>query len=157
MQGAVDFTPVLLPPARSEVIHVTRQIAPQGWAFFTKDAQSEFIVPYVLNEGKLVNRSIPVGASATWALGFDRSGRAQGAEIATFLQGVGHARWRPCRSERACQEVAGGDSSQVKNAWSTPSLCGEVLLIARKPVPWQWRTLRTDPLPQEAILLDVVC
>jgi len=48
-QGAVGFTPAVVPPFRNEVIHYTRQLAPQGWAFFTKDAQSESLFPLNCN------------------------------------------------------------------------------------------------------------
>ncbi len=156
-QGAIDFTPAVLPPARNDVVHVTRQIAPQGWAFFTKDAQSDYIVPFEVSGGALRDRSTPVGASASWALGFDRVGRAQGAEIATFLQGVGQDAWTSCGSRDDCAAVADDVPLPVSNARNDATLCGDLLLIAQKPVPWEWRGLQTDARPREAIRLDIAC
>ncbi|PYY32398.1 SdpA family antimicrobial peptide system protein [Curtobacterium sp. MCBD17_030] len=158
MQGAVSFTPAVVPPARNDVVHLTRQIAPQGWAFFTKDAQSAYIVPFEVSRGGLIDRSIAVGASAQWAFGFNRAGRSQGAEIATFLHGVGQRAWTNCGTDETCYaEADAAKPLRVKNPRMEPTLCGRVLLVAQKPVPWEWRFLRATPLPQEAILLDVAC
>jgi antimicrobial peptide system SdpA family protein len=136
---------------------VTRQIAPQGWAFFTKDAQSDYIVPFEVSDEALRDRSVPVGASASWALGFNRVGRSQGAEIATFLQGVGQDAWTSCRSHDDCEALADEEPLRVSNLRNDATLCGDMLLIAQKPVPWEWRNLQTDARPQEAIHLDVAC
>jgi antimicrobial peptide system SdpA family protein len=157
MQGAVDSTPAVLPPARNDVVHVTRQIAPQGWAFFTKDAQSDFIVPFGVSAGELIDRSIAVGASAEWAFGFNRAGRSQGAEIASFLQGVGRAAWTRCTTAAACDAVVVGDPLDVENPLEQPTLCGEMLLVAEKPVPWEWRDLEAEPRLQEALHVDIAC
>ncbi|PYY38797.1 hypothetical protein DEJ32_10135 [Curtobacterium sp. MCPF17_046] len=158
MQGAVSFTPAVVPPARNEIAHVTRQMAPQGWAFFTKDAQSAYIVPFEVSGGRLVDRSVAVGASSNWAFGFDRTGRSQGAEIATFLHGVGQRTWTNCETEEDCDAVAeDAKPLRVENPHKEPTLCGKVLLVAEKPVPWEWRNLRARPLPQEAVFLDVAC
>ncbi|MWV29756.1 SdpA family antimicrobial peptide system protein [Rathayibacter iranicus] len=156
-QGAVSFRPSVLPPARNDVIQVTRQIAPQGWAFFTKDAQSDYLVPFEVSDNSLVNRSVDVSASAEWALGFNRMGRAQGAEIATFLQGVGQGAWTKCGTENACEAVAAGEPLRVHNPRNNPTLCGELLLVAQKPVPWEWRNLQAEARFHEAIFLDVAC
>lgn len=156
-QGAVNFTPPVLPPARNDVIQVTRQLAPQGWAFFTKDAQSDYLVPFEVLDDSLVNRSIAVSASAGWALGFNRMGRAQGAEIATFLQGVGQGAWTKCGTEDACEAVAARAPLRVENPRNNPTLCGELLLVSQKPVPWEWRNLQAEARRQEAIFLDVAC
>lgn len=156
-QGAVDFTPAVLPPARNEVVHITRQIAPQGWAFFTKDAQSEYVVPYAVSGQELTDRSIPVGASARWSFGFNRTGRTQGAEIATFLQGLSKKDWTPCHTATSCRAVLATAPRPVDNPRTAPSLCGRLVLIAERPVPWEWRKLRSAERLTEAIYLDARC
>lgn len=157
-EGAVGFTPALILPARNEFAHLSKQLAPQGWAFFTKDVHSEFIVPYkVLDDDTLVRESLPVGASAQWAFGLDRAGRSQGAEIAGFLQGVDELQWTKCANADECRAVEETTAIQVRNGLNRPTLCGSMLLVASQPVPWEWRNLNAAPEEREALHVDVTC
>lgn len=156
-QGAVSFTPAVVPPFRNEVVHYTRQLAPQGWAFFTKNAQSKFVVPYGLQSAGMKSLAGPVGASWEYALGFDRSGRAQGSEVAMVLSGVGKNQWAQCSSIESCGVAARSSPVRTRNVRTGPTICGDVLLVAMQPVPWEWRDLRSRPTPAEAIQLQIRC
>lgn len=57
----------------------------------------------------------------------------------------------------ACEAVAAGEPLRVQNPRNNPTLCGELVLVAQKPVPWEWRNLQAEARCQEAIFLDVAC
>lgn len=157
LQGALSSTPAFVAPYRNEVAHFTRQLAPQGWAFFTKDAQSRFVIPYAISDRGLKATANPVGASPRFAFGFNRAGRSQGAEIASLLRGVGQDRWRSCHSPEECADKIHGAGVETRNERHDPSICGEVLLVAAEPVPWEWRDLSTGPSIEQALRLRVRC
>lgn len=145
-------------PGQRFVTPYLREIAPQGWAFFTKDAQSEYVVPYrVEHDRRFVDVARGSGSNARWLFGWDRRGRAQGVEIAALLADIPRDRWRTCAASEPCESGSSAKPLRVRNPMSEPALCGPLQLRAFRPIPWAWRSLTTEPELVETIALDVRC
>ncbi|MGW2747583.1 SdpA family antimicrobial peptide system protein [Streptomyces sp. NPDC001450] len=146
-------------PAQKSVRHTVVNLAPQGWAFFTKSARDPEIRPY----GKQSDgwRSLALGphSSARNFFGLDRVSRAQGVEIAMVLSAARAKDWRPCTEGREkCLTAFGAPVRTIKNISPEPTLCGTVGLLQERPTPWAWRDLIPDSHSVErAMVLKVTC
>lgn len=143
-------------PAGAEVGAELSRLMPQGWAFFTKPTTSATPVGFERQQGDWVVVAGLPNAQWRFALGLDRSGRRQGVEMASVLDGIGKSAWTACRGrpmERCVRQ------SRVRNATNPldhPTLCGETVLAGVKPVPWQWRQLRQQTtFVSEVVRLDI--
>jgi antimicrobial peptide system SdpA family protein len=145
-------------PGQRVVSPYLREMAPQGWAFFTKDAQSEYVVPYRSEDDqRFVDLGYGSGSNPRWAFGWNRQGRAQGVEIAALLADIPKERWTTCAASDSCESRSSAAPVSVRNPMSRPTLCKRLQLRAFKPVPWAWRSLTTEPDLVEMISLDVRC
>lgn len=146
-------------PFQSEMSPAMRKIFPQGWAFFTKPADSEALVPYRLDGDSAVRMSVGEYAEPSNAFGFDRSKRRQGVESALLLRGIGKSAWQQCAGADvgACATKAPKPVRRA-NTLPSPSLCGPVVIAAEKVTPWKWRCLRDTPrFVTEVVRLEVTC
>lgn len=152
---------ILESPIQSKIGSSFREVLPQGWAFFTKSVGDDNLVPYAISTSVESRKKIVApNASPEYIFGWDRTPRAQGAEIAVLLQGIGKEKWNSCENEMAdgCLAVALKKPLKVKNLLYKPTLCGPILLIAETTTPWEWRNLVPEKsIPSEALMLDVTC
>ncbi|MGR0158441.1 SdpA family antimicrobial peptide system protein [Paenarthrobacter nitroguajacolicus] len=93
--------------------------------------------------------------------GVSRDGRAQGVEVALISGGSKPGEWSDCESpaiQECAAQVQETPEVSVSNPVSSPSVCGDVILIQTTPVPWSFRnqtTLREKA--EKAIKLRVEC
>ncbi len=140
-----------------------RVLLPQGWGFFTRDPREARIIPFGLDtEGEWTELGLGPHSRARWLFGLDRRSRAQGLEIGTLFGAVPDDAWVDCDSgptsmePRACLDAA--SPLQVDNPSPIPSLCGQIGLVRREPVPWAWRGAADQiEMPAQVLRLDVRC
>ncbi|MFE7410246.1 SdpA family antimicrobial peptide system protein [Streptomyces laurentii] len=146
-------------PAQKEARHTVINMAPQGWAFFTKSPRDVEVVPYGNRSGRWQPLSMTPHSSPKNAFGLDRASRAQGVEIAMVLSAAKKADWHPCERDReSCLTKFGTPARTIKNTSPEPSLCGTVGLLQERPTPWAWRDLVDDThTPERVMVLRVTC
>lgn len=149
---SLPFNPVRL-PLGSE-LRVTA-LMPQGWKFFTRNPQEEDLSVYA-KVGDTWAPALKVPhARATNAFGLDRASRAQGLEIGTLSSLHANSGWKSCQKQPLeCETDAPLVTSTTARA---PSVCGEILLVRQKPVPWAWRNVKNLVMPSSLLRLDVRC
>jgi len=147
-------------PGQAPLAPVVQQLMPQGWGFFTKPADSEILEPFASGSSDLLPLSTLPNASPMHGFGWSRRGREQGVEMAQLLQGKDENDWFKCtpREPGDCVDRAAAHLHESSNRWPIPSLCGRVVIIATRVVPWAFRHLESDPRrPTQAIGLNVEC
>ncbi|PZE80633.1 SdpA family antimicrobial peptide system protein [Curtobacterium sp. MCBD17_032] len=145
-------------PGQGDVGAVLSRVAPQGWAFFTKPARSATPTAYVQHGGRWIQVAGLSNAQFRFLGGLSREGRRQGVEMASVLAGIPRGAWRRCHGGDVARCVSDQRRRFVVNPLPHPTLCGDVLLAATKPTPWEWRHLSRDrTYVGEAIALEVSC
>jgi len=114
-----------------------KRALPQGWGFFTKSGRDPSISPYSVRNGKAQNISMAPVGQPKYALGFSRTGRAQGIEVGILLQNLVGA-WTSCldlTSVDECVDTAAkkSPSRTVENPTPDPTVCGDTLLLESEP------------------------
>ncbi|MEU5150688.1 SdpA family antimicrobial peptide system protein [Streptomyces yangpuensis] len=150
---------VITLPAQNKVKHTVVNIAPQGWAFFTKSPRDPEVVPYKKTPEGWQTLSLTPHASPHNAFGLDRESRAQGVEIAMLLAAAQKSDWRDCTdSGQTCLSSSGDTARQLENSSPDPTLCGTVGLLQERPTPYAWRDLVPEPHSTERVMvLEVTC
>lgn len=138
------------------------ELVPQGWAFFTKPPSESEIVPFSVENGEeLVSALAPPQAELRNLLGLSRSQRAQGPELAGYVNQV--HRWVDCNSNepRLCaQDLVdkGLMPHKVDSITPAPSLCGSIVALETEPIRWSFREFSTSTrTAKRAALLEVSC
>lgn len=139
---------------------VAAEVMPQGWSFFTKPPNDPEVVPYLVrSDGSLAYASQFPNAAPENLFGISRVQRAQGPEMA-FLANHG-TEWHTCTAgaEPDCRRLAADSPGDpVENTAPSPTLCGRVVLVETRPVPWAYRNEYSGwRLDSRATGLDVTC
>lgn len=150
---------VITLPGQKDVRHAIANLAPQGWAFFTKSPREPEIGPYRKSPADWKPLALTPHSSPRNVFGLNRESRAQGVEIALLLSGAQNDDWRECTDGRQqCLNDFGAPARRVENRSPDPTLCGTVGLLREKPTPWAWRDLVPEPHSPEAVMvLEVTC
>jgi antimicrobial peptide system SdpA family protein len=129
-------------------------VAPQAWGYFSSPRAETFEV-YRLGAGGWSRLDAPIAAAAN-LFGLRRTTVNHGAEFRNIVSQVGN-RWTET-ALTAEQIPDAPDHVVVEDYAREPHLCGDVLLIARPPVPWAWARSPTRPaLATKFVRLDVRC
>ncbi|MFE7621012.1 SdpA family antimicrobial peptide system protein [Streptomyces sp. NPDC057496] len=146
-------------PGQKEARHTVVNLAPQGWAFFTKSPRDPEVVPFKKAPGDWKPISLTPHASPHNAFGLDRESRAQGVEIAILLSAAQKKDWRECSDSRQrCLKSFGSPARRVENGSPDPTLCGTIGLLQERPTPWAWRDLVPEShSPERVMVLEVTC
>jgi antimicrobial peptide system SdpA family protein len=154
LSGSVEDSP-LRASARTRLNLLA--LCPQGWSFFTRDPREPVDRVYRRQGTALAYSSVANGSLAN-LLGLRRAARAINVELAGLLAGVPEGRWRDCRQAvEKCVEP-GADAIVVENRALVRSLCGELVIERRPPVPWAWSgSPRPVDMPARILLLRAEC
>jgi len=145
----------LLPSAQRR--NRLRLVMPEGWAFFTRDAQEPDLYVYRQLEDGTVSlegredRSFPLA-------GADRRVRIRRGAVASLADVIGPDHWSDCRGDvAACARAS-------KTAPARPprppflDACGSILLERRKPAPWMWYRRNTEfRMPSQIAKVVIPC
>jgi antimicrobial peptide system SdpA family protein len=155
LHGSMPHNPVAL-PGEGQIRMV--QWLPQGWSFFTADGRAERSFAFLKRDDGWT-LAVPLhNASPATLFGVDRSRRAQGAELGGLFGRVPVDAWTPCSGTLdACLDAA-NVSLQISSLAPFPTLCGEVGLVAQRPVPYAWARAGGDiVMPSRVAKLRVTC
>jgi antimicrobial peptide system SdpA family protein len=133
-------------------------IAPQGWAFFTRNPREAADRIYAGPGPAWVQVTYTNSSPRNW-LGLKRDARALNVELASLLADVDPAQWGDCQGEiAACVRQEDPPAVAVVNRSLTRVLCGEILVERRPPAPWAWsRSQRPVLMPARIARLEVRC
>ena len=133
-------------------------IAPQGWAFFTRDPREPVDRVYTRSGPEWVQVTYTNSSRRNW-LGLKRDARALNVELASLLSEVDPALWRNCPGRlETCLRERDVPAVAVVNRSRIRALCGEILVERRPPAPWAWsRAKRPVLLDSKIARLDVRC
>ncbi|MEU1312727.1 SdpA family antimicrobial peptide system protein [Streptomyces cinnamoneus] len=151
---------VLSLPGQKQARSTVANVAPQGWAFFTKSPRDVEVLPYRRTpDGTWTSLALTPHSSPRNAFGLDRASRSQGIEISLLLNLAEKKEWKECEENDLPGCLANARSSRkVKNPSPEPTVCGRVALVQEKPVPWAWRDLVDErTTPERYLAMDVTC
>ncbi len=154
--AALPFNPVRLPGVRGRDI---RTIAPQGWAFFTRDPQEERLLVRVPDaSGNWSSEATTTSSAPRHLFGALRSARAQSLEMNSLLSKVRPEQWTACdEAPDACLSRR-EERIALVNSDTTPTLCGAVGFVLQRPIPWAWaRRLGDVQIDSKVLLAQVSC
>jgi antimicrobial peptide system SdpA family protein len=153
---ALPYNAVRLPFA-AEMRRVV--LAPQGWAFFTRDPREEKQTLFARGADRAW-RSALLAPHARLAntLGLNRRSRSQGVEAAMLMEHAPDEAYVECREAPSACLLRLPAGVKVRNASSHPTLCGAVAVVLQPPVPWAWLgTRRPVVMPSRILPLEVSC
>lgn len=110
-------------------------IAPQAWGFFGSPREAHTEV-YRLRDGAWERADSPLGSAAN-LFGLRKAILSHGPEFRTLESQV-EARWLTADLTEGQLPEAAVEPVAVNNLARHPRLCGEVLFVARPPLPWAW-------------------
>jgi antimicrobial peptide system SdpA family protein len=142
-----------LAPETKRAANVVREILPEGWSFFTKSPREAFVVAF--DEDGLELGTAP-NAQPRWAFGLNRTSRLGGIDVDRVIEKLDRDAWRPCHGAAtvsACSADLKPQRVRIKDA--TQSLCGNVILARKEPVPWAFRGTKA-PIEQ-VVAVEVEC
>lgn len=122
-------------------VSAVQQVAPQGWAFFTKSPRSEVYYAYAASSSgtwEPANRG--PNAQPKYLFGLNRESRLTEFDVQTLVAEAEKSWWTECPSssnDQECLDRAASHSIAVSGY--DLRLCGEVGLLRREPVPWAYR------------------
>ena len=139
-------------------------LAPQGWAFFTRDPREPVDRVYARPGAgpsigpEWVQVTYTNSSRRNW-LGLKRDARALNVELASLLAEVDPAQWSDCPDRlETCLRDRDVPAVAVVNRSRTRALCGDLLVERRPPAPWAWsRAKRPVLLASRIARLDVRC
>lgn len=132
-------------------------LIPEGWGFFTKSPRDPEMQVAVLHGGRLEKLNIVSSFQAKYAFGFDRLSRAQGLEIDGLLSQLKTSNlWQGCQQEVSVCAQHLPVQKQLVNSVQFPTLCGNLVLFERRPIPWAYRDSKPI-MPSRLTRVEVVC
>ena len=132
-------------------------LIPEGWGFFTKNPRDPEIQVAVLHNGRLEKLNIVSSFEAKYAFGFNRLSRAQGLELDNLLgQLQTSGLWHDCQQKASVCAQSLSVQKRLLNSAAFPTLCGDLVLFERRPVPWAYRNMNPN-MPSRLIRVEVVC
>ncbi|WP_372410820.1 SdpA family antimicrobial peptide system protein [Streptomyces luteireticuli] len=138
---------------------LSARFLPQSWAFFTKPPSDPEFVPYTVSGDGVAYASRLPNSRADNLYGLTRRQRAQGPEVANMANQV--REWKDCEElEGDCPAVVAGSSAPVSvtNPSPVPTLCGRLVLVETRPVPWKFRDkYKGWRLDKKAALVEAKC
>ncbi|RSS45609.1 SdpA family antimicrobial peptide system protein [Streptomyces sp. WAC07061] len=138
---------------------LSARLLPQSWAFFTKPPSDPEFVPYLVSDGGVAPAALLPNSRAENLYGLTRRQRAQGPEVAAMANQV--RTWRDCEGiDGDCPAVVAGSPGavSVENTSPVPTLCGRVVLVETRPVPWKFRDRYEGwRLDKKAAVVEATC
>jgi antimicrobial peptide system SdpA family protein len=126
----------------SSIRLVQLSLLPQGWSFFTRDPREPTDVVYRMT-GTGLEALTFANTSQRSLFGLSRRARVHDAELMALLAPVMQSTWKPCDVDPAgCGARYSGAPLEVANWAPTRMICGDIVVVRSRPVPWAWRRAR---------------
>lgn len=152
-KAALPDNPIELP---FEEVANAESWLPQGWGFFTRDAQEPWREVYLrASTGWQPDRAAQSDRLKSLA-GLRRSPRRQALELAALTEVAWGAYATGCATHPS-QCLDGLEPIPVENRFPGATICGDVGVVERAPVPYEWREFENVEMPSTVIRLEVRC
>jgi antimicrobial peptide system SdpA family protein len=131
---------------------------PEGFSFFTRDPRESQTEIFQLLDGDLVSVTNKNGSYKNW-FGVKRITRAINLDIGYLLSRIEEEDWIACNTAiQTCLDQTQNLFVELKSNYEKPLLCGEYVLLSRKPVPWAWaKNVHPEQMPLEYVRIYIVC
>lgn len=154
LHAALPASPFTLPGPPAGTV---RALVPQGWAFFTKSPRSRSAEVFRHRpDGGWRDITAGTRARPRSLMGLDRTGRAQGTEVAMLIAVVPERSWRDCERRPTDCLAEAPVAHTIVNRSTHHSVCGEVGIVLQDVLPWAWRDLPTT-MPSKVLRVRVTC
>jgi antimicrobial peptide system SdpA family protein len=111
----------------------------------------------VLHGGRLDKLNIVSSFEVKYAFGFNRLSRAQGFELDGLLnQLLTSSLWHDCQQNVSVCAQNLLVQKQLVNSVQFRTLCGNLVLFERRPIPWAYRNINPI-MPSRLTRVEVVC
>jgi antimicrobial peptide system SdpA family protein len=154
--SAIPFNAVRLPGER--LVNI-RYWSPQGWAFFTRDPQEDWLLFYRRGrDGSWTDAGLAPNGRVRHLFGFDRKPRAQLTEVAVLIQRVSRNGWASCRDAlpQCFEQIS--VASELVNDLPSPTLCGSIGFAFQEQLPWAWsQAMPSIIMPARVAKVNVQC
>lgn len=153
------------PTTSNGFVSIVQQVLPQGWSFFTRDATSQDMTAYNLNDsGEWDEYPYFPAAHPQNNFGVSRIGRAHGIELGTLNQELTNDAWTPCETQESIEGCLSKNRSalhsptEVANIQPNAHLCGKMMLVQYNHIDWSYREYADDELvPAQFAAIDAKC
>lgn len=147
----MPFSPIKM-PAKSNLF--PGLLAPQGWAFFTRNPREEQLYVYERENESWKLKTLP---NSYFFLGAGRDMRTQSSEVNDLLANVYNKKWVEFNSPINFYEIEKMTPIHIKNKLLHPTICGDVFIKAVAPKPWAWSKNEKFIMPYKIVRLNVTC
>jgi len=134
-------------------------LAPQGWAFFTRDAREEKVILLAYGRSGKLEKIQHAGFHSDYSFGLNRQARKIQMEYSIVTTQMDSLQWIPFKgSIDSLSRFA--ITLPARNADSKsfdPKLCGEVIVVKTKIIPWAWAKFDSVYMPSKVMKLYVIC
>lgn len=135
------------------------RLLPEGWSFFTREPREADPEPFIREpKGSWRRITHRDHDGIVSLLGLNRASRGQGVEMGLLTGPVPRHRWTRCDRGLWNCLTAAPILAEAANPSPHPTLCGDVAIVFRRPVPWAWaRSVILDQMPVEIVRLRLSC
>ncbi|HXH36200.1 MAG TPA: SdpA family antimicrobial peptide system protein [Plantibacter sp.] len=141
---------------------ILKEVAPQGWGFFTKDPRTPFVTAYTMTDQRTwahVTRG--PNALPSNAFGLNRESRLDEYDHSQVIgENDLDETWIDCTGGGPSECASAAIEENGVQDWAVTGydlrLCGKVLLVRQEPMPIDYAGLEYQPRT-EAIRADVEC
>lgn len=134
----VSFAPYNpLTPSKSFRLELSL-LAPQGWAFFTRNAREPNTFVYKKRKDKLVLIDFQKNSSRQNGYGVSRNARLLSVEITELLKQIDTSKWSSSSRASLTNQCNSAKTVEVVNYSVNPILKDTILIESREKIPWAW-------------------
>lgn len=155
LAGSIEDSPLRY--SSSEKLNLIA-ILPEGWSFFTRNPREATDHVYHRQEAGWVSLG-RTNSHVANLFGARRTARIHGIELSALLQQVAVGKWH--RAVVRLEDLKAIESipvMKVTNPALRPTLCGQLLVQRREPVPWAWSSRRDAiEMPADIVRLRSSC
>lgn len=109
-------------------------LAPQGWAFFSKDVHKDYFNVYTVD--KILELKEIRSASTSQIFGLKRNNRMIHHKLNTIINNINPGLWYKFKGNPA--NIGKDNLSQVSISVNEPQLQGNYLIERGEPLPYEW-------------------
>ncbi|MBW8686392.1 SdpA family antimicrobial peptide system protein [Chitinophaga rhizophila] len=130
-------------------------LAPQGWAFFTRNAREEKYFIYQQQPDSSWQLASVPGASLRYLFGLNRKGRASSLELKGLVGQTTDSMW--VNTNKKIEAFFSATATPlpvyaVKNRCPDPVFTGNILIQKRQLVPWAWANLNREVIMSSKVV-----
>jgi len=139
LKSSLPYNPIPISKSLQMNVH---SLAPEGWAFFTRNPREPSLNLYHLNEQKEIVPycSYPSAHPDYW-MGAKRDLRSIGAEMGAMITQVPDSIWVAQEGQLISFLEANHQNLKtfsIDNEVQGPFICGDLFLVQKSPIPWAW-------------------